>query len=191
MNRLFLAAMALLSLALAWQWLNWEDPKSVPDPLTTEYAQRLGDPLTDLVTQQGQPLPLDDYALVTERPLFMADRRRVAAEMTTTTTDPRVDSAALEQIRLEAILISKDETLAWIREPGASRARALRLGDRLQGWSVSAIDATGIQLEHLGSQRRLQLRPIGDDNPPASPAIIRMPSGANPVRTIPSPVSGP
>lgn len=191
MNPLFLGAMALLALALAWQWLSWEDPRPTPDPSMTEYSQRLGNPLADILSQQQPPLPREDYAEVTERPLFMADRRRVSAEITTTTTDPTVDSAMLDQIRLEAILISKDETLAWIREPGSSRARPLRLNDRLHGWSVSAIEATCIWLERSGLRRRLWLRPLGDDNSPASPAPPPTPSGASPDRTTPSPTVGP
>jgi general secretion pathway protein N len=183
------ASITLLALALAavlvWQWWNWPGPVPEPDaagpvsPPVQVSSQPPEDP-TDLLAPLGEK---DEYANVTERPLFLPDRRPPSE-------DPEEDAPAEEEapadlagFDLNAVLITPSETSAWIRDPAKKQLVRLRAGDKLSGWSVQQILSDRILLERHGDKDTLVLRDYKNMPPPAPPR--RKPVARKPRQRMP------
>jgi len=161
----------LLALVLVWQWRAWPPPapgagESGPatsqEPAATNAAE---DPLAALT-----PLPdKEDYAVVIERPLFMADRRPPSEEEENepeALPEPLSDLAAID---LNAVLITPTLSMAWVRDPTSKTPVRKRVGDDLEGWSIMEILSDRILLERQGEKDTLILRDYENMPPPAPP----------------------
>ena len=117
------ALLALLALtlagALAWQWRDWPSPAPEPNsadakaPKTEVPPQPAVNPL-DMLTPLGEK---DEYLIVTERPLFLSDRRPPAEKPEEVAeAEPEVASD-LARLDLNAVLITPSDSSAWVWDP--------------------------------------------------------------------------
>jgi hypothetical protein len=167
---LVLSTLALTAL-LIWQWQEWPPPDNPVDAQDDPAATVVPGPSPpeenplDLLTPVGEK---DEYAVVTERPLFLPDRRPPSEEQ-----PPEEDALEPEQdgdlarMDLNAVVMTPKGTVAWVRDPGKKGLHKLSSGDELAGWSVREIHADRILLERQGETSTLILRDYKNMPPPA------------------------
>lgn len=182
------ASIALLAFALVavlvWQWWDWpttvpepgEEPGSIP---AQSASQAPGDP-SDLLAPLGEK---DEYATVTERPLFLPDRRPPSEEPEEDVPPEEEGPSDLAGLDLNAVLITQSESSAWIRDPAKKELIRLRPGDELSGWSVHEILSDRVLLERQGEKDTLVLRDYKNMPPPVPPR--RAPSARKPGQQSP------
>jgi hypothetical protein len=160
---------ALLGLALAatlvLQWRDWPPPRpSAPTgPAAAAPAQPSG------VDESSAPLlpmpPREDYASVVERPLFLPERRPPPDdEGEDGEEDFAEEPAELGNIDLSAVVITPDAVKAWVL-PHSQERRWLRIGDEIDGWTLTHIGPDSLVLERQGERNEVVLRDY--DNAPA------------------------
>jgi len=166
------ASIALLAFALAalliWQWWDW------PRPLFEPSAQGQASSRAKVPTQSSKDrselfAPLgekEEYAAVTERPLFLPNRRPPSEEPEGDTQEELEAPSDLARLDLNAILITPSESSAWIRDPTKKGLVRVRLGDELSGWSVQEIRSDRILLKRQGEKDTLVLRDYKNMPPP-------------------------
>jgi hypothetical protein len=162
---LILVVLALIGV-LAWQWTSW--PPEVADSSTaTGSAVAPGDRPED-ENPLARLRPLDDredYQVVIDRPLFSPTRRPPEDEPEEAEPEVATDRS-LDRIDLNAVLITPEETLAWVMDASSREVRRLRLGDELEGWAVRDILSDRLVLERQGETNTLVLRDYARQPPP-------------------------
>jgi hypothetical protein len=164
--------MALIALALAgvlgWQWRDWPPPQ--PQPSVSDGAGSRTDAVPkpeenplDLLTPLGA---MEEYAVVTERPLFLPDRRPPVDEPEQEAETEPEELTELDGLDLNAVMITPNESSAWVRDPRKKELVRLRLGDDLVGWSVKEILSDRLLLERQGETDALILRDYKNMPPP-------------------------
>ena len=125
--------------------------------------------------------PLSDYASITRRPLFAADRR----PQELTPDQPVVASSALK-VQLSGIVYSGDRATAILQpdQPG-SRTIAVSKGEEYQGWVLTTIgrDFVTFQKDDQRQTFHLQFEKAGERAKPADRlrnGVSRGRSGGNP-----------
>ena len=92
------------------------------------------------------------YSEISERPLFSASRRPA----------PRQSSpeaiGAVSSFVFAGSIISKTERVALVQHSQPVKLVRLREGDSLEGWTVVAIEADRVILEHNGDREELKPR---------------------------------
>ncbi len=153
---------ALLVLAgiLALQWHDWP-PGSLP---------ALPSPDSDQVSAGPTPLAPDllarveawedkgAYAEVIERPLFLPDRRPPEEDAGQDQALTEVESASLDGLDLTAVIMTPDETVAWVLDQAKQGLVKLRTGEDVAGWKVQEIRKDRLLLERQGETNTLLLR---------------------------------
>lgn len=187
-----LASLAALLLAvLALQWHGWDasgSPPSAP-PANGAMAEAPG-PLPDAADLLTPPPPPEEYASVSERPLFLPDRRPPPDAATGASEQPAAESAPADDseikgLALSAVLITGDTRIAWVRlprEPKLRRLRPERPEEWLGGWSVAAIEADRLVLRQGDTERHIPLHDYSQHQP--QPLI---PLPIPPARAVPPP----
>jgi hypothetical protein len=180
----------VLAAALVLQWYDWPPPENGSQPGA--------EPMQVGSSSEARPLsPTDfldppvekaDYLNVAERPLFLPDRRPPAEEPEEPEIPEAVPNVALDKFDLTAIIITPDESVAWVRSPSKATPEKVRLGDDIDGWTVKVIRDDEIELERQGESDTLVLRDYAKGPPPAVPtrnprAAVRRPVRAPPNRT--------
>jgi hypothetical protein len=179
-------ALALLAL-LILQWKDWPPPPSSID-LDETSATDAG-----AVTEAGQdplanlkpPDDRDNFASITERPLFRPDRKPEPPpdETPAATTDPGTN-VELDTLDLSAVMLTPTLASAWVKDPSQPKLQRLRIGDDLEGWSVRDILDDRVLLERQGEEYALILRDYSKATPAAPTPIPRRPVRA-PARAEP------
>jgi general secretion pathway protein N len=168
---LFVLIAFALTTVLFSQWRNWPpQPPQVsatdPNASADETPEQLEENLLDLLTPLGEK---EDYAQVTERPLFLPDRRPpVEEELEETPVQPE-QIGDLDRMDLNAVMITSGESAAWVRDPSKNELLRLRPGDELVGWSVEEILSDRLLLERQGETDTLILRDYKNMPPPVTP----------------------
>lgn len=170
------AVFALLALALAavlgWQWRDWppsHPPPRTEDPATAQVqtSQPPQENPLDLLTPLGEK---EEYAVVTERPLFLPDRRPPSEEPPPEDASPEPEQLAdLDRLDLNAVMITPAASLAWVRDPSQKKLVRLEPGDDLLGWSVQEILSDRVLLQRQGETDTLILRDYKNMPPPKPP----------------------
>jgi hypothetical protein len=163
-------SMLALSLALisTWQWRDWPPPAPEPSeagpspPAASTSLESAQNPL-DSMSPLGD---IEEYAIVTERPLFFPDRRPPSEEPEEETPVEPEQPSDLDRMDLNAVLITPSESSVWVRDPSKKELIRLRLGDDLGGWSVKEILADRVLLERQGAKDTLVLRDYKNMPPP-------------------------
>ncbi len=181
MRALFALLALSLAVVLVWQWRDWPPPPpgaaqaDAAPPDGKASGQTEENPL-DLLTPLGEK---DEYAEVTERPLFLPDRRPPTEEPPEKEPAPEPEQASdLARMDLNAVLITPAESSAWVRDPSKQELVRLRLGDDLAGWSVKEILADRLLVERQGETDTLILRDY-KNMPPPTPPPRRRPAARN------------
>jgi hypothetical protein len=180
-----------LGAALILQWRHWPPPQNGsvvgPEPLqvsTSNDAHPLN-PMDFL----DPPEEKDEYLTVVERPLFLPDRRPPTDEPEEPEIPEEVPNVELERLDLTAIIITPDESVAWVRSPSKASPEKVRLGDELDGWTVKAINNDEIELERQGESDTLVLRDYTKGPQPARPTRNPRAAARRPVRSTSNPTT--
>jgi hypothetical protein len=192
----YLLGVLVLALAavLVAQWRDWPPPASHRG---TGLEQGAADapvashPLTpaDLL---DPPAEKADYLDITERPLFLPDRRPPAEQPEVADSAEETAGEALDGLDVTAIVITPAESVAWVRSPAKPAAEKLRLGDELHGWTVKAIEEDAIELERQGESSTLVLRDYANSPPSAARPLKRAAPVPDQARgTVRRPATGP
>lgn len=166
---LALMALALAGL-LAWQWYDWPPQWNgrVPgDQLPGAESPAEAEPRSPLELLDP-PLVKEEYASVSERPLFLPDRRPPAEEPDEPPAEEEQPETAIDTMDLTAIIITPQESMAWVQSPTKQTPQKLRLGDELDGWTLKAIKSDEVELERQGETDTLVLRDYSKSPPPAA-----------------------
>ena len=181
--RLLLVALALALVAvLALQWRGWPPQRVVAVAESkVPQAEKLDSANHSPFDLLDSPVDKEEYAVVIERPLFLPDRRPPTEEPAEQTDEPQqVTHTDLVRMDLTAVVITTDESRAWVRDSAKQELFKLRLGDDLAGWTVSAIHEDEVELQRQGETDALVLRDYKNHPPPVvkprRPA--RKPAGA-------------
>lgn len=180
----------MLGAVLLVQWQDWPRPPSragLDEPLAPG-SGALGQ--TDQEARLGlQPaVPKESYASVTERPLFRPDRRPLdLSELPTDEVPQPEDTASLDGMDLNAVIITPALTTAWVKDPSQPKTRQVRVGDDLGGWEVQEILPDRLLLERQGERNTLILRDYSQAGPSVAPTT---PIRPRPPRMLPRLVPG-
>ena len=188
---LILVVLALIGV-LAWQWRSWP-PEVAESSAATGSAVAPGDRPED-ENPLARLRPLDDredYQVVTDRPLYSPTRRPPEDEPEQAEPEVATDRS-LDRIDLNAVLITSEETLAWVMDASSREVRRLRLGDELEGWAVREILSDRLVLERQGETNTLVLRDYArQPPPPVRPRPpVRAPQRNQPTPQRPAPPAG-
>lgn len=176
------ALLALLALALTttlvWQWRDWPPPAPGPSaagaksPPAEARPQPAENPLESLPPIGGK----DDFLIVTERPLFLRDRRPPNKESVEDEAAAEAEPPSdLTRMDLNAVLITPSKSSAWIWDPAKKELVRLRPGDELAGWAVQEILSDRVVLERQGEKDTLVLRDYKNMPPPRRKLAARKP----------------
>lgn len=186
MKAFLLTLLLALSVILFLQWHDWPPQRQISQTKSLNPLNQPAqdNPETEKSVRNQPPAPVDknDYASVTERPLFMSNRRppeqTPEAEMPESTT-PTPESP-LTSMDLNAVIITTTGAIAWIRTPNNPKLQKVQIGDDVEGWRVKSITNDEIQMEGSGGTERLLLRNYGqgaEANPNHPPRADRVPTG--------------
>lgn len=173
MRPALLFAVLLAGSLVAWQWRGW--PPQVPTPppagdVTDAAEAAAGVPeAEDLLSP---PPPIEDYASIAERPLFLPDRRPPPDEPEEDGEAPPTEETDLAGTDLVSVVITPAVVSAWIRKPQERGTIRLRLGDGYEGWTVQSIEPGELVLERQGEISRLELRDYTNAPPPIPPTPL-------------------
>lgn len=112
---------------------------------------------------------IDTFREILDRPLFMADRRPYvpapdrAESETTVQTKKAKPPGRLNEHRLMAVIITPDQQIALIQRSGESRPQYVRMGETLDGWTLTAIEKEHITLTHGAESHNLLLTVASSD----------------------------
>jgi len=169
--KLLVAAITLLLVTLLFlQWRDW--PPSLP-----ERPERLSP--AELATGDARPkgtlepmAPLEEYASIIERPLFLPERRPPPEESDEPEEAPAEEPTDLDGVDLNAVMITSGLISGCVRAPASQDLVRLRIGDEFEGWTVSRIEPDRLVLERQGEIDELILRDFANA-PARSPPTPR------------------
>ncbi|PAT36553.1 hypothetical protein [Vandammella animalimorsus] len=164
-----------LALALALAWLLWGRSRwTAPPAIAPDYTSAL----------QGAALPgqlqLADYPTITQKPLFELERKwpdPAPPPQTPPAPPPEPEPAqAFDSARLLGVYDQDGQGVVIVEIEGKSRR--LRLGQSLEGWTLSALDARSARFTRSGQSAKIlsieRRRPPVKDHaaPGAAPAAL-------------------
>jgi general secretion pathway protein N len=118
--------------------------------------------------------PLDRLSDTRERPLFAPDRRQPPPEVVAAPVEvPPPPPPAPPKLSLYGI-VQDDHGARAIVKPGAGdddKTLGLRMGDHVEGWSVTAIDTTKLTLSL--DERSVVFSMFDDSGPSEQPKFVR------------------
>jgi general secretion pathway protein N len=109
--------------------------------------------------------PLDTFAEVTERPLFSSSRRPIAAETSSAVIKPLSASLA-------GIVISPSSSSIIVMHGDPPALLRLKVGDDIDGWSISSIEPSRVVLQRGAEEQQLKLH---DTAPPQTASAAPAP----------------
>ncbi len=159
-----LAAAWLLLLSGFGTSAHWDPPRAVtPLPVATDAAS--------LPT----PVPLQQYALVWQKPLFSPDRRPV--------TRVADGGSSLGDLTLTGVILTRDLHMALLHDRKGDRELRLRVGERMPDGSVTLVEvrARSALFDAPSGRTELKLPPGAPIDTAAAPAsAATMSPNANP-----------
>lgn len=164
----------LLAGVLTLQWRGWAPdgglPAPPPAPANAAGGTEVGP--TDVDPMALEPPPKEAYASVTERPLFLPERRPPPDEPEDGPVVEDEPLPELDGVDLTAVVITPAVVSAWVRSADAKGVKRLRLGEDFQGWTVKTIEPARLVLERQGETNELPLRDYANAPPPIPPTRL-------------------
>jgi general secretion pathway protein N len=169
--RPMLGLTALALIGLLWlQWRDWPPNAAMPSVQPGEQLGQVDAADNPLPSEMLLPPPSrDDYASVTERPLFLPDRRPPPDEPEEEMPGEDEPPADLDRMDLSAVLITPSLVSAWVRSPTDNELIHLRIGMQLEDWTVDDIQRDKLVLKRQGETHELILRDYDNAPPPIAP----------------------
>jgi hypothetical protein len=118
-----------------------------------------------VVAQASGPPPLEDYAVIIERPLFFETRHPYAPEQIVEAGPVRSEPAPA--LALSAIVIADDRRIAIV-EAGRNDVQRLRPGESIQGWTLTGVEAQRATFTRGGETMTLELTVPAAANTPGA-----------------------
>jgi hypothetical protein len=158
MNKLLVGVALLLLGALLLQWRSWSPalPPAAHDHAVDSVAAETKPSPSEAALEP--PPPKEEYASITERPLFLPDRRPPPDEPEQVGEPEPEVLTELDGMDLTAIVISPSTVSAWVRPPKGTETVRLRLRDQFEGWTVQTIEPNRVVFERQGETDELVLR---------------------------------
>lgn len=140
-----LVVIAGLAVLLVHQWRN---PPLLELPAFGPGAGEPGEVIIQPLPELG---PVEAFAVINERPLFLPERRPPAPS-----ADPAPEEER-EEFALQGVMILPGGSTAIVRVIGRDESVRLREGETLAGWTVARIEAERVILERGGESQSLPL----------------------------------
>jgi len=159
-----LALWAVLAGLLALIYLQWRDwpPDGRLDRVPELAAPGPAGPSLELAPDLLAQLEASEekaaYTDVVDRPLFLPDRRPADEEPLAEQAPPEPDAQALEGLDLTAVIMTPQETTAWVLGGPVGSLTKIRPGEDIAGWLVQEIRPDRLVLERQGETDTLLLR---------------------------------
>jgi general secretion pathway protein N len=162
-----------LAAVLAWQWRDWPPPAPGPGAAGSQSptADLPSQPTEEAIDRFAPPKDKEEYLNVTERPLFLPDRRPPSEEPEEDAPADSEEPSDLARLDLNAILLTPSESLAWVLDLEEKDLIRLHPGDEVKGWSVKEILSDRVLLERQGKKDTLVLRDYKNMPPPVRPRL--------------------
>jgi len=177
MKLVLISVILSLGALLALEWIGWPPPPVPPPQTAGKEADAPGaapgaeSPLDAL----SSPEDKEQYAVVSERPLFRPDRRPAPEGPEAEQEPAPAEDAELSKLDLNAVIITPAKAIAWVRDPAETKLRDLELGDELKGWTVKEILVDRLVLERQGETDTLTLRDYQNTTPAPSTPLRQAP----------------
>jgi hypothetical protein len=110
----------------------------------------------------------DAFDVISQRPLFVEGR--LPPDTTPAVEAPTVNDTALQGLDLNAVLITPDATVAWVKDQKAGEIVRLEPGGKIRGWTVQAVKPGMLLLAAGERSAEIQLREF-----PAQAAPVAQP----------------
>ena len=153
-------------------WLGWtayeEAVKPVPSTATAPSTRSIAPaptPKGGNPDQAGKTVafpPLDTLDDMVSRPLFNVSRRPIVVE----TPTPEVKASELN-VMLSGIVIGQTEQIAHLRSATDKETKALRVGDKIDGWQIQSIFPDRVVLRSGGRVETVYMQKPGESSPSA------------------------
>ena len=166
--RAVLAVIGLALLGLLFlQWRSW--PPALPAPPPGADAAPAAAASGEAPPKLPPVPPREDYASVAERPLFLPDRRPPPEEPEDASDEGLPEEPAeLKDVDFSAVVITPDAVKAWVT-PYSQERRWLRIGDEIDGWTLTRIGPDSLVLERQGETNEILLRDYANAPAPIPP----------------------
>ncbi len=118
---------------------------------------------------------INDYKEVTQRPLFQKDRRPFVLEVTNKTAKnnappikKKIPSKAVEQIKLNAIIITNEKRIAILLNDRDKTLQRTHVGDVFTGWTLEDVQSHQVILVKGDETKTIELEvtPSKKSSPP-------------------------
>jgi general secretion pathway protein N len=171
---LLLGLSLLLASVLTLQWRGWAPDVGLPAPPSApvDAVDGAAGGTADVDPMALEPPPKEAYASVTERPLFLPDRRPPPDEPEDLPVVEDEPLPELDGVDLTAVVITPAVVSAWVRSADANEVKRLRLGEDYQGWTVKTIEPSRLVLERQGETNELPLRDYANAPPRIPPTRL-------------------
>jgi len=156
----------LLGGLLAIQWLGWRPVNPLADLEQEQSNETAGVPPVSPSTL-GEVPDVDHYAVISDRPLFVPDRRPPSDEAAETDV-PEEELPAKLEYDLTAVVMSPEGKTALLQKPGEKKVERALEGDLLDGWTLTQILEDRVVLERQGEKNTIVLRDFSEKQ--AAPA---------------------
>ncbi len=157
---------------LAWGGIELlRDPtRLIADPPPAQILD-----LPEIVVPTIQPVPLDQFAAIVQRPVFFAGRRLPQPAIVRNTSDTALTRVVPPRAELTAILTDGPHQHRVLLVSHRGKERVLALGDTIDGWRLSRIGTDEIILTANEQQHRMTLYDFPDQTtrppPPYRPTV--------------------
>lgn len=145
-NRVALVACGIAAVCLAAEvW--WDDPAPAPaPPAPAPQAQPSDAAATDAVQDEFTLKPVEDYAEMVERPLFVRGRRPPPPSEGRAGGQDGENETPAGQIALSGVLITGKHRVALLRLEGDPKVIHVSEGQEAGGWLLEKIDSDRVVL---------------------------------------------
>ena len=130
-------------------------------PDDTALAQPL--PQVDLARIESRLGPIEDYAVIGERPLFNADRQPLPDDAATGEgEDTEAEAPQPLDVTLTSVILTRDVSIALLTDNKTNETQSVRLGNELEGeqagWKLAQLEPRRAVFEGPTGRTEVELR---------------------------------